>query len=138
MSEERFKLRIDREVWARGGRSANCLLSRSQDFGGKRRQCCVGIYLSALGVPDDVLRGHGAADEFGVNQMLPESALWLGQGMCRTDSAQRLYTVNDRSVGLPIRYSEDPILESEEHRERLVADEFALHGVDVEFVGGGA
>lgn len=122
-----MKLTIDRKVWLRGEGDADdpnfdTRLLRASD--GKR--CCVGIYLSALGVSDEALRDEREACNLGMKQV-PKAARWLvrdGDGC--TDNSQAgmdLYDIND----------------SKEHRgairERKVAKAFAVHGVEVEFVG---
>ncbi len=134
MSDERFKLKIDRSRWARGGGNKNFLLD------GLGRQCCVGMYLTALGVPDDVLRGTSTADTWGVAGKIPAAGSWLNDNVeCRTDDAQLLYTVNDRTPGVvPPGDDPGPAVDSEEHRERLIAEVFDRHGVDVEFVDAGS
>jgi hypothetical protein len=110
-----MKLVIDRAKWLRGEKG---YLLRSTD--GKR--CCVGIYLSSLGVPDDAMCDLGTA--YAVHEkvdLLPAEAKWLV-----TDEdciACRLYEENDDRA-LP-----------ESSREDSIALLFAKRGVEVEFVG---
>lgn len=127
---EPFKLKIDRNKWARGGILPGLLLN------GMGSQCCVGLYLSALGVPDEALRGRGCADDVEVQKVLPDQAMWLNFGeLSRSDDAQHLYSVNDCTLGHAINGEEHAlVIESEEQRERLIAETFARNGVEVEFV----
>ena len=113
-----MKLIIDRRVWLRG-ESMSALLRVST-----QTRCCVGIYLSALGVPDEALAGNPTAYE--VNKFIPESAEWLlGERCENSDDANDLYGNNDyRSL--------DPAT-----REQMIAAIFARHGVEVEFQDGG-
>lgn len=74
------QLVIDRTVWARGKaiRPPLELVNVTNDLlvpGSERKQCCLGIYLTACGVPDESLRGIGLPSE--VKQGLPEPAGWL-------------------------------------------------------------
>ena len=113
---------IDRRIWMRGYRAgqSNELLNL---YGGRRQQCCVGIYLSRCGVPDDVLRERQAASDL-VHKLVPRQARWLVYDGDRDNPplAQELYNAND-----------DPM--DEEHREKLVRSLFAKAGITVRFRG---
>lgn len=110
-----MKLTINRKKWLRGeGGLESCLLRESDG-----KMCCVGIYLSALGVSDDSLRDSNTAY---IAQArggeLPQQALWLFLGEGRED-ADNLYAVNDRKC--------------EPCREAKIKELFAKHGVEVMF-----
>ncbi len=124
MSGDRFRLTIDRSIWLRGADAddgRNSFLLRPSD--GKR--CCVGIYLSALGIPDELLSGE--SEDGGVRVPVEDDEYetrrhdlvpnWLA------DECE-VYRVND-----------DPKL-PESEREAFIAQRFAENGVDVTFVGG--
>lgn len=127
-----MKLVIDRSKWARAYINGPSLLKqRERAKGGNAgahqgAQCCVGIFLSACGVPDDALEGVGVAEN--VHHPLPKEARWLttthgvGYGK-RSDVAQALYTANDDAKI------------SEETRELIIKETFKKQGVEVEFVG---
>jgi hypothetical protein len=114
-------LTIDRSRWARGlpMEGGTYLLDPSGDTG---KQCCVGIYLSSLGVEDAELAWKETADD--VTSPLPDEANWLiSQGSSfRSEVADKLYSENDRD-------------QSEEDREQEIAALFAEQGIEVEFVG---
>lgn len=119
-----MNLIIDRNVWLRGDPCSSALLTV---IGGCRRQCCVGIYLTALGLSDDALRYHGTA-----TSVVPAGTVagWLVhtvirghcEGTVGSDDAYQLYSENDR-VEL-----------AEVVREQRIASVFAKHGVEVEFI----
>lgn len=120
-----MKLVINRRVWLRGEGSENSRLLREED--GKR--CCVGIYLSALGVPDEMLKNATTAVWVVRRRLLPPAADWLEQPdldivYSTSEDARRLYATND------------DMRESEEFREEIVAAIFRRHGVEVEYVDG--
>lgn len=101
------KFTIDRTVWWRGGVTA--LL----DMGvGTRRQCCLGIYMTACGVPDHDIANCG----------LPLSTRhadgWLGV----SEIVKPFVDANDVR-GLP-----------DHDRERLITAAFAQQGITVEFI----
>jgi hypothetical protein len=110
-------LTIDRKVWARGP-GDNFLLNPKNG-----RQCCVGIYLSSLGMEDAALALVETAAW--VTGTLPDEANWLLQRLPHTwvsKIAEKLYAENDRE-------------QNEEDRERQIAALFAEQGIEVEFVG---
>jgi hypothetical protein len=125
-----MKLVIDRATWLRGEGSTNSYLLRLHD--GKK--CCVGFYALACGRPEkeiaDIQTLHAQradsweAQRFEADQPVPD--------------IYRLYFVNDHEIGrtwpLP---STDPSMvypTTEAERERLIAETFAKHDVEVEFV----
>lgn len=131
-----MKLTIDRSKWLRGkdaDEGCNSYLLRACDS----KQCCVGIYLSALGFTDDELRDKGddgdclveapsddedTLDEFGESWAVqlekdPRVPEWLA-----TESD--VYSIND-----------DGKL-AEDERERQIAERFRRGGVQVTFVDG--
>lgn len=119
----RFQLTIDRAVWLRGADAEdgrNSFLLRPSD--GKR--CCVGIYLSALGVPDELLSGE--SEDGGV--VVP----------CEDDEYEtRLHDLVPSWLAdecFVYRINDDSKL-SESEREVAIAERFAENGVDITFVG---
>jgi len=108
--ETTMKLEIDRRKWLRGEYPSRLLRVSS------RKQCCVGIYLSALGVPDEALLDRCYADSCGVGP-LPEEARWL---LGHSADAHALYVRNDDAM-------------AEETREIAIAAIFAKHGIEVTF-----
>lgn len=110
------KLVIDRKVWLRG--ETESFLLRPED--GKR--CCVGIYLSGLGLTDECLADKEAAAQLMCS--VPTEAVWLiddlrGQN---SKSAEDLYAINDE---------EDA---DESIREKQIRAEFKKRGVAVRFI----
>lgn len=125
-----FKFTIDRQIWARGQREH--ITNKLLDFNPKtkqREQCCIGIFCTALGLPDAELKYNALASR--VAPILPPEAQWLvdsnnmeEDGILWTDTsaAEVLYSCND-----------SPELDEPE-RERLIVENFAKHNVQVEFV----
>jgi hypothetical protein len=113
------KLTIDRRTWLRGeGKETSYLLRRAD-----QKQCCVGFYLEACGVPRDILVGNEAAHSPEVGEILPEEAKWLNtKYIYSTPDARCLYGAND---------SRDL---SEEDREAIIKEIFLKHDVEVEFI----
>lgn len=126
-----MKLVIDRTKWLRGEGSMNSFLLRDGD----EKQCCIGFLCEALGVPREKLKDEkGSQVLLDVN--LPD---WL---QTKTSKAQEqtsdlfiAYAVNDYN-GEDSEVDETPIVvTSEEDREARIAEIFARHDVQVEFVG---
>lgn len=113
---ETFKLTIKREEWLHGEGCGESTLFR--DYDGKK--CCVGIYLSALGMRDDELLENATASETDTSRV-PEQALWLLSEYKGADSkdAWCLYRTND--------------LKRQPRREAKIKELFAKHGVEVTF-----
>lgn len=113
-----FELTIDRKKWLRGEGHGQSYLLRPGD----RKQCCIGLYLTALHIPDDHLQGKS---EPGQLQSLPGVSWWLmnNDGSCNSDTCFDLFHLND-----------DKLL-SEKEREKGVKQLFAKHGIQVRFVG---
>ena len=114
-----MKLVIDRNVWLRGEGSTKSFLLRSSD----EKMCCVGIFLKSLGVPEAQLCDTVVADNCS-NSLIPDwtkpIAPW-GDGGLPPDISE-LYVTNDYAGG------------SEAKREQRIADLFAKHDVQVEFI----
>lgn len=105
------KLEIDRKIWLRGEGPTHSSLLRSRD----KRQCCIGIYLSACGVPPCQLLDRGEP----YPGSLPDEADWLGM---RDENALPLFRLNDDEKFDDV------------YREEKIRDEFIKHGVEVTFV----
>jgi hypothetical protein len=109
-----MKLTIDRREWLRGDPLASYLL-RSSD----KKRCCVGIWLKELGCCDSVLAYVGTA--YSVN--LDSRNIVDIPGWARvTSDIGLLYATNDSNC----------ITEPE--RETKIAEIFAKHDVEVEFI----
>lgn len=95
MSKDRFT--ISRKVWARGAGTNKLLYNQD----GERKQCCLGIYLTHLGEPDDRLRNIGSPSQVirSSDKPLPKEALWLlnnnGKGPYRSELSGILMVEND-------------------------------------------
>lgn len=128
-----MNLVIDRAIWDRGSAQGAHLLTVDN---GERKQCCVGIYLTACGLSDAALDWNGSVsdlDDLDIDSV--PGWLWRevdaededsGSNYVRredTNLASSLYAINDDS-GLP-----------EIERERQVAEKFAQNGINVTFVG---
>ena len=108
---------IRRSEWLRGEPLHSFLLRRD----GKR--CCVGIYLAALGFPDEVLRGLPTARSVFLEEpdAFPESARWLIRDWLDSHVAHELYAINDSTT-------------IDQHEiEANIAALFASQGITVEF-----
>lgn len=113
------RVEIDRANWARGiNQSANYLLGDEKAAG----QCCIGIYFSALGVPDEVLLDQGVAEQIigdsSRTDIDLEEANWLLEDLM---GGNNLYALNDAKVV----------------DESKIAAAFALHDVEIIFTGEG-
>ena len=104
---------IDRAKWGcGGGRGQGQLLN--PDTG---KQCCVGIYLSALDVPDDKLVNRGTP----VDKDVPPEARWLVNDY--GNKTESLYLANDIEHITPF------------DRESLIRALFYVHDIHVNFKG---
>lgn len=135
----KFSFTIDRSRWARGKPehgTSNWL--RCTDGA----QCCLGLFLSACGVPDDELTEIGEPNDVAHDrhhmrkETLPGRAKWLvccepdpeadewndETGFTPSEATCRLIDVNDNETL------------TEPEREAQVREWFALHGIDVAFV----
>lgn len=119
-----MKFQIDRQRWARGEDTKNLLLDE------KNHQCCVGMYLSACGVPNEILANQASASTLAYKGQLPGGAKWLvtdGGVPYNSKVASDLYNVNDHA------FQPGPYCENE--TEKKIKEIFATQGVEVEFVG---
>jgi hypothetical protein len=126
------KLKISRSIWLRGEGANKSFLLRSSD--GKK--CCLGIYLSALGVPDEKFLGI-ANPCFVEQDILPAEANWI---ICKMENGQRI----NSELARPLMINNDAIVQengtglkgvgSEQEREELIAKGFFQAGIEVEFV----
>lgn len=126
-----FKLTISRKEWWRGKPNSKLLLSNGQ-------RCCIGIYGKAIGVPDDVMSGRGAAmaSEALQSKFIARGGEWLmtlkpGPYYDSSDTAWALMRVNDKGGDEYSQNTDDGISETE--RETIVAALFAKHDVEVTF-----
>lgn len=108
-----MQLVIDRKTWLRG--ESNSALLRPSD----QKMCCVGFYCLALGLTREQILGKPWP--YKGETELPESAQWL-QAHWENNPDCELAQINDRS-GI-----------SDAQREPKIAEIFARHGVEVEFV----
>lgn len=112
------KLVIDRKIWLRGEGKAPSRLVRQSDG----KQCCLGIYLLACGMPHASLLN--AAVPIDVTREIPEEAHWLF-----SDDASSLMIYNDALI----REGEE-VAVVEAIREKHITELFAKHRIDVTFV----
>lgn len=124
-----MELTIDRKVWLHGEGQDRSFLLREPD--GKR--CCLGIYLAALGIPDESLRGK--ASPAGIYRALDRATReripgWLiGQAYDGTN----LNTIIGTCAMEFNDMTEYEITEAD--REAKIAKIFFEHDVRVTFVG---
>lgn len=118
MERKAFSFTIPRKRWLRGkGSGESALLCETG------KQCCVGIYLSKLGISDEKLLDMSAGEDL---DRLPKQAQWLvervgpGRGL-NSKLANELYWVND-----------EPKLRG---RETKIKKLFAKVGIRVRFTG---
>ncbi len=112
---ERFSFTINRSIWLRGEGGSVSSLLRSRD----NKRCCIGIFMGALGVPDEKIAGFAsiqASEE--LTLIANESCPWT----TKSETITSLYTTND--------YDDIP----EKFRESKIAQLFASQGIDVTFV----
>jgi hypothetical protein len=105
-----MKFIVDRRTWYRGQGSATSALLR-----GDGARCCIGFVGAQCGVDDELMRFADAAWN------APSTAwpAWI----LRVRDVRACYEIND-----------DPTIADAE-REKLLAETFALHGDEIEFVG---
>lgn len=113
---------INVENWLRGTGEDMSFLHRSQDG----KECCVGQYLRACGMPVEAINNIKAGRQIivGRNSALPPQARWLvnREGIWHdTEDATELYSCND-----------DQIM-SEQFRRKEIVRLFGLNGVQVKF-----
>jgi hypothetical protein len=113
---DRRSLVIDRNRWCRGSLETSLLRHDG-------RQCCLGIYLSDLGVEDDRLEDRYIPAH--LQEALPAEAAWtLGPN-------------NGQSrIAVDLVHTNDDVALDEALRERRIAKLFGDVGIDVTFVDG--
>ncbi len=124
---ENFKFVINRKIWLRGEGSAKSSLFRDTDG----KQCCLGIYLNACGVPKNILEGCSTVKDF-LNQtgknitLTADQVQWMisDSSSKSSNDVVKLYSENDYSID-----------NSEENREKTIKELFAKNNIDVEFIG---
>jgi hypothetical protein len=90
-----------------------------------RKQCCMGIFLSALGFTDDEIQSRVFPYEvFDETGRVPPEAAFLHENpfVAKDNVADELAHLNDSSAY------------SDEEREQEIKEIFANHGIEVEFV----
>lgn len=116
-----MKFTIERDKWLRGNESNSCLLNDR----GKR--CCLGFFGQACGLTD--------------NQLLSKSAPG-NVGMIGSDEWNRTMFLKTGEDFVPYLHSmeanmlmriNDGTKYTDEERERLIIEEFAKLGIEVEF-----
>ena len=111
---------IDRAIWGRGRGDGKGVLLGDDDC-----RCCVGIYLKACGVPDDVMKGVDTAYKLKFN--LPTETAWLKSDRFNS-TVNKLYGVNDDLLT-------DLNIPKETYRESMVQRLFAEENITVTFEG---
>lgn len=129
------ELVIDRNIWARGRREddrVNSLLLLLEG-GVKREQCCIGLYLSACGVPDELLLDVGMVSRLilGQVELLPEEARWLVTKVSSDSDRPLFYESDDASEAYE---TNDSGMLQEGDREARIVKIFARHDVKVAFI----
>jgi hypothetical protein len=118
MSQPVKKLVIDRAKWLRG--KDDSYLLRPTDG----KMCCLGFYAESCGFSLDDLSGKTYPSALVTDSQIPEAMRWLVTDEYEdTTTCMSLARIND-DAGL-----NEPI------REKRVAEEFAINGIEVEFVG---
>lgn len=122
-------LKISRKIWMRGENQVMTQLLMPTE---PRQQCCVGIYLTSLGVADSCLSGHAAAHLVSDAEGLPKEANWLVEP--HREVGPRLKNLFNGSKDADALYNaNDNLSISEKEREHEVASLFAEHGIHVTF-----
>jgi hypothetical protein len=117
-----MKLVIDRERWQNGSKPGRSMLLNT----GNGRMCCIGFYMLACGATEAQIEDTSTPCDMWLNE-IPSEARWLVNTIevpLRNDSSActRLVTQNDNQVV------------TESVREQGITEEFAKHGVEVEFI----
>ena len=110
---------IDVDKWLRGKGSINSYLLRPEDG----RQCCIGLYLTACGIPDEVLNLKRAAGTISCD--LPNDALWLMDSSMDGDI--------DSDIAEIFYYDNDSQQLTESERRTRIRRQFSLAGIQVLF-----
>ena len=123
-----MKLVIDRKTWIRGDRECHSYLLRPSD----KHRCCLGFLAKECGIPDHATMGKSS---FGAMnfcrqdyaKLLPDFLLDIRGN--NTPMAHKLMQAQDANI-------EDTLLSfhSEAERENWLKAEFAIHGIEVEFI----
>jgi len=112
-----MKLVIEREHWERGTSSARLRKDNGQ-------MCCLGFFGLACGIEPDTLLGAGSPEEI-ADRAWPDWAL--------LDSEGAYHLMDSETIELLIE-ANDGKEATEPEREARIAELFAEHGVEVEFV----
>lgn len=123
-------LTINRKVWLRGETSNKSALLRGKD----QKKCCLGFYLSSLGVPPEHLLDNGTPAEVVCYKRFPKWGRWLLSNRENSRATDRLIDINDTEVNSYLDEANRTQLQSEKEREDLIRKEFAKHNVRVRFV----
>jgi hypothetical protein len=108
---------VIRSQWLRGKGGSKSYLRRAGDG----KQCCLGFYLKACGLTDDVITGVQDANAVAIGlDHLPESAQWLDEGPGNTT-----YNV--------LQLTNDWGDITDAQREEKLIEQFAEHGVVIKF-----
>lgn len=113
------------------GTGRNSMLLR-RNTGDGRKQCCVGVALTQLGVPDTALDKNGYAEDIPF-KLIPEPLKWMVDtisGVYRSSITYEIYSINDEPD--PIGHSTDYI--SDEDRVERLNRISEPHGIRFELV----
>lgn len=114
------KLTIERDKWARGNKRKKVFNALLNDDG---TMCCLGFYSLACGLQPDEVKDMLLPSQVRHDNWMPAEMSWLTkQANPHRDMEHTLAGVNDSRTL------------DEELRESILKTEFALHGVEVEFV----
>lgn len=110
-------IELDPNVWWRGPDSMGLL-----DFpGGQRKQCCIGIACTAMGVADEHIK-FVTYPQYVQGIELPEPIATLANAY---EAAKDVYQLNDSGAD---------VFDSDEVRVAAINNELAKHDIDLQFV----
>lgn len=123
------RLQISRKIWLRG-EGTTSVLYRPKDG----KQCCLGIYLKACGIPlERMSEIKSPVGETVIS--LPEQAYWLADSLEKGESMEVIRgdnLWNSRACDRLMRTNDK--LMPEDQRERDIIRGFAMQSIAVEFI----
>ena len=119
------KLTINRKEWLRGEGDIASVLCRSLD----NKKCCLGIALISGGVPEEYLIDMASPVDIRPLDM-PDIYYWLLE-----EEEEEIDTLINSSDTCRLMDINDDVTISDNEREALIIGIFAMHDIDVNFVG---
>lgn len=129
------ELLIDRDKWLRGEGGWRSYLHRRTDG----KMCCLGIHAVSCGIhPHTLIRKASLANlaSYCSRDLLTNKfggLLVFGSSVTNSNTAEYLMNINDAEIGTRVLDTE-LIMESEEYREKLIAEGFAKIGITVRYI----